>query len=57
MIEAIRIAHCAVEVAAAGDLPLAGVGEALGQVREFIPSNHRSSGNLLDRLDGEEIIK
>jgi hypothetical protein len=45
------------EVATAGDLPLTGVGEALGKVRKFIPSNHRSAGNLLDRLDGEEIIK
>jgi hypothetical protein len=46
-----------VQVATAGNLPLAGEGEAIGKVRKFILSNHRSSGNLLDRLDGEEIVK
>ena len=45
------------QITTAGDLPLAGVGEALGKVREFILGNHESSGHFLDRLDGEEIVK
>ena len=56
-IEAIRVAHHTVQIATAGDLPLAGVGEALGKVRELILGNHASSGHFLDRLDGEEIVE
>lgn len=56
-IEAIRVTHHTMQVAPAGHLPLAGIGEALGKVREFILGNHESSGHFLDRLDGEEIVK
>jgi hypothetical protein len=56
-IEAICVAHHTVQIAPAGDLPLARVGEALGKMREFILCNHESSGHFLDRVDGEEVIK
>ena len=41
MIETICVTHHAVEVAAAGDFPLAEDGKPLGEMMEFIPSDHR----------------
>ena len=40
-VEAVRVAHHATQVAATGDLPLAGEGKAVGQVPEAISSDHR----------------
>ena len=57
MIEAIRVTHDTVQVTTARNLPLAGEGKAIGKGGQLILSSHRSSGDLLNRLDREEILK